>query len=333
MIRRIAPSLRRLHRGEGGSAITEFTMFLPVWLICFVGIVNLGKFGHSTTNTQIQAQQNLWENLVDKVDYDLQDAEFISPRVAAIPAAEKSMRPRAKHVRANETANNFESVTWSVAMGVQGHWGESYQRTIILDSAGIADLGDGPHYQASDLIEAAYPTTIVSDALSDSDMPSGGVADIVASAIQASGALSAIGAGIRYGVVVGEKTDDTFSISGFGEVTSVSRYDALVPPAAMTGFTADRIPFFLARLMAESEDNYAVMLNYTESEWTNESPGDFDFDTDIGQDDAEDQVEQQCRQAGFGSNTSRCRSCRDRGYNTKSACDCADDPDCPAPPP
>lgn len=333
MIRRIMTSLKRLHRGEEGSAITEFTMFLPVWVICFAGIVNLGKIGHGTTNTQIQAQQNLWENLVDKVDYDLQDLEHISPRAAAIPAASKSMRPRANHVRANETANTFESLTWSVAMGAQGHWGESYQRTIILDSAGIADLGDGPYYQASDLIEAAYPTSIVSDALTDADMPSGGVADIVASAIQASGALAAVGAGIRYGVVVGEKVDDSVEVTGFGTISSNSRYDALVPPSAMTGFTADRIPFFLARLMAEAEDNYAVMLNYTESEWTSASPGSFDFDTDIGQDDAEDQVEQQCRSAGFGSNTSRCRSCRDRGYNTKSACDCADDPDCPAPPP
>ena len=157
-----------------------------------------------------------------------------------------------------------------------------------------------------------------------------GVASIIASVIEGSGSIGAVGAGVRYGVVVGEKVDDTFDVTGFGTINSNSRYDALVPPAAMNGFTADRMPFALARLMAEAEDNYAVALDITDTGWSDSSqnPGDFSFDPDTGREDGEEQAEEQCRQGGWGNDTSACTSCRERGFNTKTACDCADDPDC-----
>lgn len=324
--------IRRLRRDEEGSSITEFTLFLPVWLILFVAIVNLGKVGWGTTNTQIKAQLGLWETLVGMTDYSTEDPETMSPLAAGPKLAVMEM-DRPTYAGANTVANGIERAT-GIAMGISGHWGESAARTVPLTLTGIAEDMES-HESIGSLLDDAnpYPLATLDDSLSKDDIPSAGVADILASLIQASGGLHAIGAGIRYGAVMSEELDSEIELSGgWTNVSANARYDALVPPAPLTGFSADRVPFALARLMAESDETYAVMLNWGESEWSDQSPGNFSYDENAGQDEANEDVERQCRQNGFGDDTSYCQSCAQDGHTTKSACDCARDPNCPAPP-
>ncbi|MEC9439608.1 MAG: hypothetical protein VYE40_00755 [Myxococcota bacterium] len=325
----------RLLREEGGSALTEFTMFLPVWIVLFAGIVNLGKFGYMSTSTQIEAQRDLWSKLIPLTAPDSKEAVHMTPLAAGIDTLSKntpSKVQRAAYADVNSNVISGEGLVWGGAIELSGHWGESYERTIILETANISQLSQGPHKKPGDLIddERAYPKIVVDDSLVDSDFKTDGVASIIASIVSASGGIHPIGAGIRYGMVTGEKVDHTFSIAGFGSVTSVSRYDAIVPPAPLTGTAADKLPFAINRLLAESDDNYAEMLNYTELEWGNASGDSFEFNQDPEK-QGEDQAEQQCKDAGFSGANSRCEDCIDRGFATKSACDCADDPDCPPP--
>ncbi len=328
--------LGRLHRDHEGSAMTEFTAFLPIWLVLFIGIVNLGKLGWGTTAGQIEAQLKLWDSMAGQVDYeDTLGTEYVNPFTGGIQAGKKSIKSRPAYSDANNTANQFESVTWAGAMGVNGHWGESYQRTKILDGLSVADLGDGPYLKVNDLLEDAndYPSSLVDDTKTGVDKPSKSVASILSELIQASGSIAAVGAGNRYGVVMSEVVDKNIPLSGWSDVKTNARYDALTPPAAMQGFKADRVPFALARLIAEGDptENSKVMLDFGgDPGWTNQKsdPDDFSYDQDKGKDEGEEQAEEECENAGFSSN-SKCKKCRDAGYSSQSACQaCEDDPNC-----
>ena len=330
-------SLQKLGRGQGGSALTEFTMFLPVWLLLFIGIVNLGKLGWATTNTQIQAQLALWDQAVQMTSAEAELEVHMSPKTAGPDAGIKSAKGRPVYSGTNSMANNFDAVTWAGAITLGGHWGESYQRTIALDAVGITEdleVHERPDSLYSDGVND-YPMRSLNDTI-EPEVGGDGVAAVIASLIQLSGAQHAVGAGARYGVIMSEQLDNTIELSAWQDVTANARYDLLVPPAAMTGFNADRVPFALLRLLAEADENYSVMLDFGgDPGWSDQTQdsGDFSYDPDEGRDEGEEQGEEQCDSLGYSSN-SKCIRCQD-DYGqgtTEGTCDCRDDPDCPGDP-
>jgi hypothetical protein len=82
MIHRV---LRRL-RDEDATAMTEFVICLPVFLILFVGIADLGKMLSVGTEVKVRANTEMWNDALP-VSKDLIDPVHMSPTLAAGDAA------------------------------------------------------------------------------------------------------------------------------------------------------------------------------------------------------------------------------------------------------
>ncbi len=280
-------------REENGTAVTEFVMFLPVFVVTFAGIVNLGKFGYETTRTQVLAQKKLWANVMP-ITHGIADGGVHMSSVAGGGEA-------AAHIGAlatdgdnpQQAADVIEAGIMAGGLAIDGHWGESYLRVKPFEAVGFADDVD-PTYDAKDIIgEQPFPNAILNDGL-NRPKPDG-IVGVITSLLSGSGAVPAMAAGIRYGEVYGEE-DRSFTVGNFGSFNAEAHYDVLVAPSPLKGI-ATKMTFGFAWAFAQTDENYRVMMNFGESEWEGDSSGGSDRLDDIlagGDDvleDGEDQVE------------------------------------------
>lgn len=292
----------RLRVEEDGSSLTEFVMFLPIFIVVFAGIVNLGKLGYSTTQTQVMAQRDLWAKVIP-VTHSISDAgdHVTSAGGGGIAAAHlgglagDSNNPQ-------QLADGYEAIVM-LGLAAGGHWGESYLRTAIAEP--FADNLERTEDPDDILNERKFPTSILNDGVANV-MPSGGVIGIVLEYISGSGVVAALAAGIRYGEVFGEKSE-SYTLGRAGNFTSSAHYDVLVAPSPLKGF-ATKTSWAVARAYAEGQDEYRVMMNFGESEWEGDSSGnpssnpfgdlgDFDPDFDPESEEYQSEIEEAEREA------------------------------------
>lgn len=262
---------RRFHRNQKGAALTEFILFLPIWITVFIGVINLGKLGIESTKVQMIAQNKMWAMAVDTSTSGL-DSEWAFPSTGGANAASTSAD------LGRGIGDGFEAVA-SGFQAAEGHWGESFSKTlpISLVTNSVDDLTENP----KDIIgDAEYPDSIVNDnaARSVMSMSGGGVKTILTKLVSGSGLTVSFGAGIRYGMAHGRHTESISLLRGTSFAPDF-HYDVIAAPSPVeNGFQT----FAVARLMAEldSSDNYSVMMNFGESEW--EGNGSSSGENDLG---------------------------------------------------
>ena len=256
-------------RGESGSAMTEFVMFLPVFVVTFAGLVNLGKFGYETTQTQILAQNQLWANVMSITHGIADGGEHMSSVAGGGAAAAHLAGLAGDGDNPQPLADLYEAGVMTGGLVVSGHWGESYTRVKPFSLTSLASDVD-PKFTASDVIgDQPFPQSILNDG-PNRPTPSG-VVDIITALLSGSGALPAMAAGIRYGEVFGEQ-NRTFSVGVIGNYTAEAHYDILVAPSPLKG-EATMMTFGFAWAMAQTQENYRVMMNFGESEWDGATSG------------------------------------------------------------
>lgn len=203
-----------------------------------------------------------------------------------------------------QIADGYEAFVMG-RMGLQGHWGESYERTRLASL--IPGVGNDLEREASaeDVIgDQPFPQSILNDG-QDRPRGGGGLMSTLLGFIAGTGVVTAVGAGIRYGTVFGEH-EHTFSVGVLGNFTAKSHYDVLVAPSPLRG-VATKTSWALARAYAEAEDEYSVMMNFGESEWEGDSSGggssdpfgdlgDFDEDFDPESDEYQGQIDEAIRE-------------------------------------
>lgn len=280
-------------REENGTAVTEFVMFLPVFVVTFAGIVNLGKFGYETTQTQILAQKQLWANVVPITHGIANGGIHMSSVGGGLEAAAHLGGLAGDSDNPQQVADGLEAGVMSLGLAVNGHWGESYARVKPFKVIGFANDVD-PTYDATDIIgEQPYPNSLLNDG-PNRPKPDG-IVGVITSVLAGSGAVPAMAAGIRYGEVYGEQ-NRSFNVGNVGSYNAEAHYDVLVAPSPLKGI-ATKMTFGFAWAFAQAEDNYYVMMNFGESEWEGDSSGGSSRLDDIlsGDDgileDGEDQVE------------------------------------------
>lgn len=285
-------------RDERGSAMTEFVIFLPVFVVTFAGIVNLGKFGYETTRTQVLAQKQLWSKVIP-VTYSLADGtQHMSSVVAGGMAAGHLAGLAGDGDNPQQVADGIEAGIMSGGLALSGHWGESYTRVKPFQVVGFANDVD-PKFSAEDVIgDQPYPHSLLNDG-PNRPKPDG-IVGLITAVLAGSGAVPAMAAGIRYGEVFGEE-NRSFSVGTLGNFSAEAHYDVLVAPSPLKG-AATKMTFGFAWAFAQAEDNYRVMMNFGESEWEGDSSGgssrvdgyldNADNTLDEGQDEVEEAEEQ-----------------------------------------
>lgn len=300
--------LLRFNRNERASAMTEFVMFLPIFVVVFAGIVNLGKFGYSTTQNKILAQKALWTGVIPVTHSTTTEtgshmSSVIGGGDAGLHLADLALDGS----NPQQAADGVEGGLMGLGLGVGGHWGESYGRTIVVSVLPGVGGDLERHESAEDVIgDQPFPQALLNDSV-NRPRGSGGIVGSILQYIAGSGVVAALGAGIRYGTVFGEH-EHTFTVGRIGSFKSRSHYDVLVAPSPLKG-AATKTSWALARAYAESEDNYSVMMNFGESEWEGDSSGgssmdgtmgdlgDFDPNFDPDSDDYQDQIDEAIRES------------------------------------
>lgn len=256
-------------RGESGSAMSEFVMFLPVFVMCFAGVVNLGKFGYETTRTKVLAQKQLWSKVIP-ITYSLADGTAHMSSVAAGGIAAAHLGGLAADGDNPQQAGDlYEAGVMTLGLAADGHWGESYTRVVPFSATSLANDVE-PKYDPSDVIgDQPYPNSLLNDG-PNRPKPDG-VVGIITAVLSGSGAVPAMAAGIRYGEVFGEQ-NRSFRVGRLGNFGSEAHYDVLVAPSPLKG-VATKMTFGFAWALAQAEENYRVMMNFGESEWEGDSSG------------------------------------------------------------
>jgi len=250
-------------REERGTAITEFVMFLPVFVVTFAGIVNLGKFGYETTETQILAQKKLWANVMPITHGMADGGEHMTARTGGVKAGLHVGDLATDGDNPQQVADGMEGVIMGVGLGLGGHWGESYARVKPFKLVGFATDVD-PTIDPSAIVgDPSFPNSLLNDSV-DQPKPDG-LVDIIKTLLVGTGGVPAIAAGIRYGEVYGEENRN-FNVGNLGSYNAEAHYDVLVAPSPLKGGDTF-MTFGFAWAFAQTDKNYRVMMNFGESEW------------------------------------------------------------------
>lgn len=278
-----------LHGDESGTAMTEFVFFLPVWIVVFVGIINLGQIGITATKVEVTAQKNLWDKAL-QVPEGFMGGSHMSPRSAAPVTGAAYAGVAGAEGNPQSEIDIAEGLAMGVGMEVQGHYGESCVRTVPLQP--LMQDGIEPTCKATDVLgtdKTRYPHLLLNDTLAEQSF-SGGWEGVLASAVGASGLVPAIAAGIRYGSVFAEESDTVSLLGGAGSITAAAHFDVIVAPRPISGLEADTVTFAIAFLAAKLDKNYKHYQQFGKTNW---GGGDGTRDTpSANEEDIENQTEQ-----------------------------------------
>lgn len=288
--------IRRLRGDESGTAMTEFVFFLPVWIVLFIGILNLGKIGIASTVVQVQTHRDLWEQAI-QVPEGFLAGSHMSPRTAAPVTAAGYFGVAGGAGNPQPALDTAEGTATGAGMLVRGHYGESCVRTIPLEP--LMQNGIEPTCSAEEVLGQSdtnrYPHTLLNDTLDERSF-SGGWTGILASAVGASGLIPAIAAGIRYGSVFSESSDTVELFGGAASFNTSSHMDVIVAPRPISGIEADTVTFGIAFLAAKLDDNYMHYQQFGKTNWgggdgTADTPT---ADTDSIDEQTEDGIDEDC---------------------------------------
>lgn len=324
--------LTRLHQEQEGTALTEFTMCLPIWIVIMVGIANLQTLGVQTTRVQVTAQRNLWVNAIDLTINDKYE------NLTRLGGGEYAAMDKSSAPYSDAGALDTVATAHGGAMAL-GHWVESGTMVTAtkplhknsMDVAimmGTSSIGID---HSTHLNERELPKGLLDDLNTDAlgGLGDGGTSGIIASiaklALDASGATIPLATAVRYGSVSGNKFGQQVNIAGTSFNVG-AQYDVLVAPKPFDGeheIGGERgiptmnlrqsgiQPLLIARLIAESVPNYEVHQRWGKSEWEGDSgsyEGLGDFDPDKAAEDGKEQGKKCKEDMDHNNQVQSCRS-------------------------
>ena len=200
MIRPLRHLARRLHAGESGSAMTEFVIGLPIFILIFGGMGMLYTLNHEALLVRAEANADLWAN----ADATVAQASPVTGGGASIVGSIGDL---------GNLATNAPS-----ALGI---YVDSYSRAIIpgvVPGLGPRQPAAIPKWKISSITGSTgtFANALLND-LVNPTRSSGGFAGVMSSIVQSTGSGPGIAAGIRYGTVEGE-AERTVQLGAWGEV-------------------------------------------------------------------------------------------------------------------
>lgn len=254
---------------ERGTTMTEFVMTLPMFILAFIGVIQLGHVSEISVRTWAKAHRNTFEValLPSKVRWSPHMQPAVGGGIGAATLGLGSPNSTTGVQTAFYTASELS--TYGL-MAWKGHWGESQSRTFLLDT--VVDfryVDSHVTMDSSDIIgDSEFAKALVDEEAGNFSGSGGGALGAVNALISGTGVRPAIAAGMRYGAV-GAWSDDTISVLG-RDVSTRASFNTLVPPFPLKDFEAAAVPTGIVRITMESYDPYAEVLGIA---WDQPYPG------------------------------------------------------------
>ncbi len=277
--------LTQLHRDESGATLTEFVVMLPIFLLVFYGVMELGQFSRKGSEAPIKAYKQTFDQALEyqKDFYAMgwnvhatSAAVSAGDQLAGTAITSESSPVHNRSTSIKVAANATEATTY-LGLGANGHMGESHMRTEAVGMVGDLQGCEGAMPpDSNDCIELnPHLTNDLRDLVGESDFAygllndgpdassfsgmGGGVFSSLNNVLSGIGIRPAMAAGIRYGTVTG-RHDETYSFAG-RDVEMNAFFNTLVPPGTHGGGQGPRVDALYAtaisRFTMQGQDHYA----------------------------------------------------------------------------
>ncbi|MFU8803111.1 MAG: TadE/TadG family type IV pilus assembly protein [Bradymonadaceae bacterium] len=227
------------HRHQRGSTLTEFIITLPIFILVFVGILQLGAMERVAGELWGQAYRDTWTQALTVVDGPVMAIDHSNPfdihidpdRAGQAALADLALQPpRNDHRFIEANVALSESDTYR-NMRSSGHWGESFARTNpTRDYVNMRHVDEYGTARPGDIIgESELADALFNDNPTTATVVQGGHSPTLGPLpISGSGFRPVLAAGMRYGAVMGT-ADAEYDALGW-KVHVGTEYSALVPP-------------------------------------------------------------------------------------------------------
>ncbi len=260
----------RLLEDESGTTITEFVITLPIFIMCFVGTLQLGLFNEKSVKTWARAHRNTFELAIPSSK--IRWSPYMQPTVGAgLSAAGMLFGKKPIHqTSVQRTLVMAAEGTTYLGMGLKGHWGESSARTAPIDAVVKMRYIEGYRSSNSSTIIGGSKLTkdLVDESIGSFSGSGSGALGVLNGLLSGSGVRPAMAAGQRYGAVVGFATDN-MDVGGY-HMPMRAHFNTLVPPYPLKGFEAAAVPTGVVRLTMEGQKPYKEILGI---KWSQPYPG------------------------------------------------------------
>jgi len=262
--------VKRILNDEGGATMAEFVLTLPIFITCFVGVVQLGLFSEKSVKTWARAHRNTFEQavFVSKNRFSLVHMQPTAGAVYSGAGLAFGNKPINQSGVQRGIVLVAEGATYT-GMGLRGHWGESSMRTAPVDA--VVNMRWVEGRRTSNSSDIIGNSTLARDLLDESASFSGsggGALGVINGLLSGSGIRPAMAAGQRYGAVVGFATDN-MTVAG-RTVSMRAHFNSLVPPFPLEGAEARAVPIGVVRLTMENTNTYKEILGIR---WSQPYPG------------------------------------------------------------
>lgn len=262
--------LSRFHQNEKGTTITEFILTLPIFIVAFVGTLQLGMFNEKSVKTWAKAHRNTFDQAIPVSQTRF--SPYMQPTVgAALAGAGLAFGNKPIHQSGIQRGLVLvaEGSTY-LSMATKGHWGESSTRTLPIDA--VVNMRYVEGYRTADSSKIIGNSRLVKDLVDESvgnfSGSGSGALGAINALLSGSGVRPAMAAGQRYGAVVGYATD-SMSVGG-RSMNMRAHFNTLVPPYPLKGFEAAAVPTGVVRVTMENQRPYKEILGI---KWSQPYPG------------------------------------------------------------
>ncbi len=227
--------LRRLHHDRSGTAMTEFAITLPVYVMFMVGIITLYEIHQGAMLSEQQAAAEMWDEALD-----VQHREYL-PGMEGLP-----MTGAANAVMYYNEADDLNTLAAGIDTGTAagGMYADSGLKANFANSIGAGgidlDCPESPQMHISQIVDGQSHTARLMNDMVDFNAGGGDSGPIMAAAgaiLDGTGSRPMLGAGIRYGIVGGVHSEEFGSdhdlYSRAYQAETLTAYNASAPTRPM----------------------------------------------------------------------------------------------------
>lgn len=208
---------RQLRDEERATALTEFVIILPIFLVAFGGILSLYDAHETALRTHALASAELWKDVRPiQTSYK---AVHMHPVAGAIDAG----------LHYNDTGQWGVMAAKDIGESIGGLYADSGGKASM--AAVVENIGVDPKLTLSGVLgdNTSHTFNLMNDLIMAGQMQTGGWAQVTSSVLTQAGARPALAAGIRYGIGSSVVRKD-FPSSPWLDGQAEAAYTAAAPP-------------------------------------------------------------------------------------------------------